>query len=120
LSFGGVGLEFAFHIKSKLVSVSFPPVLIFTLPINIILKATMNNRTAGDTKDLMLSYQEGLSAMLESLRQLESHLRNIQARTFQMTEEISYLVDDNLRLLRSVNKQVSLTTSSSECVLKSS
>jgi hypothetical protein len=79
----------------------------------------MNNQIAQDTKNLMLSYQEGLYAMLDSLRQLESHVKNIQARTFEMTEELSYLVDDNLRLLRSVNKQVSLITSSSEYTLKS-
>ncbi|RSL89856.1 hypothetical protein CEP52_014775 [Fusarium oligoseptatum] len=56
--------------------------------------------------DLMQSYQEDLYSMLDSLRQLEGHLRNIQARTFEMTEEISYLISDNLRLLGSVNDQV--------------
>ncbi|GKU22535.1 unnamed protein product [Fusarium langsethiae] len=75
----------------------------------------MNEETAGDTKNLMLSYQEGLYAMLDSLHQLESHLKNIQARTFQMTEEISYLVDDNLRLLRSVNKQVLPSSEKEPC-----
>ncbi|KAM0368580.1 hypothetical protein ACHAO7_011102 [Fusarium culmorum] len=75
----------------------------------------MNNQIAQDTKNLMLSYQEGLYDMLDSLRQLESHLKNIQARTFEMTEEISYLVDDNLRLLRSVNKQVSPSSEKEPC-----
>jgi hypothetical protein len=69
----------------------------------------MNNQSAGAFEDLMLSYQEGLYAMLNSLRQLEGHLNNIQARTFEMTEEISYLVSDNMRLLSSVNDQVSLS-----------
>ena len=57
--------------------------------------------------DLMQSYQEDLYGMLDSLRQLEGHLKNIQARAFEMTEEISYLISDNLRLLNSVNDQVS-------------
>lgn len=53
--------------------------------------------------------QSDLYAMLGSLRQLEGHLKNIQARTFEMNEEISYLISDNLRLLDSVNNQVSST-----------
>ncbi|KAJ4248075.1 hypothetical protein NW762_012845 [Fusarium torreyae] len=62
---------------------------------------------------LMQSYQDDLYVMLGSLRQLEGHLKNIQARTFEMTEEISCLLSDNLRLLNSVNNQV-LKTSEKE------
>ncbi|KAK2669742.1 hypothetical protein RAB80_015268 [Fusarium oxysporum f. sp. vasinfectum] len=75
----------------------------------------MNNQSAGAFEDLMLSYQEGLYAMLTSLRQLEGHLKNIQARTFEMTEEISYLVSDNMRLLSSVNDQVSIASEKEPC-----
>ncbi|KAF5675913.1 hypothetical protein FDENT_9630 [Fusarium denticulatum] len=62
---------------------------------------------------LMRSYQDSLYSMLGSFRQLEGHLKNIQARTFEMTEEISYLISDNLSLLDSVNNQI-LKTSEKE------
>lgn len=70
----------------------------------------MNNQSAEAIENL----QESLYAMQDSLRQLEGHLKNIQARTFEMTEEISYLITDNMRLLSSVNDQVSACSAGNE------
>jgi hypothetical protein len=67
----------------------------------------MNSRSAEAIDNLLMLHQEALYAMQDSLRQLEGHLKNIQARTFEMTEEISYLITDNMRLLSNINDQAS-------------